>query len=39
VVRPIQQPTDDEVELLVFFENKHQLATSSSWIQSSCTST
>lgn len=25
VVRPIQQPTDDEVELLVFFENKHQL--------------
>jgi hypothetical protein len=25
VVRPIQQPTDDEVELRVFFENKHQL--------------
>ena len=25
VVRSIQQPTDDEVELLVFFENKHQL--------------
>lgn len=25
VVQPIQQPTDDEVELLVFFENKHQL--------------
>ena len=25
VARPIQQPTDGEVELLVFFENKHQL--------------